>query len=206
MKKLTNFLITSKRMTLYDFSQSIKTLNKEKKFSEALQFFNNNRREWKPEQIGSNNYVVYEVISSLIEMNYYEAVFKFIYQYQVKLDPKNFSFLLKKLKDKPSVNWDVVNRFCDLVSVDSLDIECKTIEVTRKGEKKSEEQASDKENWYAVKTKALFETQQYQECFVVSKKALETFDKFHYLNDIWFARRVALSRKKLGNKKEALNE
>ena len=32
-------------MTLFDFSQSIKALNKEKKFSDALQFFKNNKTE-----------------------------------------------------------------------------------------------------------------------------------------------------------------
>ena len=48
--------------------------------------------------------------------------------------------------------------------------------------------------------------QQYQECFEVSKQALEAFEKFHYSNDIWFARRIALSKKFLGNSTDALNE
>jgi len=193
-------------MTLFDFSQSIKALNKEKKFSEALQFFKDNKTEFTPEQIGLNKYVVYEMITALIETNHYEVIFTFIEQYRVVLDPKNFGYLLKKFKDKPSVNWTVVNRFCDLVSVDTLETECKTIEVERKGEKKPMELASDKENWYAFKTKSLFETQQYQECFEISKKALETFEKFHYSNEIWFARRIALSKKHLGNSADALNE
>jgi tetratricopeptide (TPR) repeat protein len=38
------------------------------------------------------------------------------------------------------------------------------------------------------------------------KKALETFEKFHYSNEIWFARRIALSKKHLGNSADALNE
>ncbi len=114
--------------------------------------------------------------------------------------------MLKKFKDKASINWNVVNRFCDLVSVDSLDTACQTIEVTRKGEKKPMELASSKEDWFAVKTKALFETQNYQECFEMSKIALESFDKFHYSNEVWFARRIALSKKNLGNSEDALNE
>jgi tetratricopeptide (TPR) repeat protein len=68
------------------------------------------------------------------------------------------------------------------------------------------ELASSKEDWYAVKTKALFETQHYQECFELSKKALESFEKFHYSNEVWFARRIALSKKHLGNSADALNE
>lgn len=193
-------------MTLFDFSQSIRTLNAERKFSEALQFFKDNKANFTPEQIGLNKYVVYEMITALIETNHYDLIFTFIEQHKVVLDPKNFGYLLKKFKDKPSVNWTVVNRFCDLISVDTLDTECKTIEVERKGEKKPMELASVKENWYSFKTKALFETQQYQECFEVSKQALEVFEKFHYSNEIWFARRIALSKKHIGNSDEALNE
>ena len=192
--------------SLFDFSQAISKLNKEKKFSEALRYFKDGKSEFTPEQIGLNKYIVYEMISALIEKNYYDVIFTFINQHNVVLDPKNFSSLLKKFKNKPSVNWTVVNRFCDLVSVDSLDTECRTIEVERKREKKPMELASSKEDWYAVKTKALFETQHYQECFELSKKALESFEKFHYSNEVWFARRIALSKKNLGNSADALNE
>lgn len=66
--------------------------------------------------------------------------------------------------------------------------------------------ASARENWFATKTKALFELKQYQECFELSKKALELFDKFHYSNEVWFARRIALSKKHLGKSEDALNE
>lgn len=193
-------------MNLFDFSQSIKALNKEKKFAEALQFFKDNKTAFTPEQIGLNKFIVYEMISALIETNRYDVIFAFIEQHNVVLAPKDFGFLLKKFKDKPSVNWTVVNKFCDLVSVEALETECRTIEVERKGEKKPMELASDKENWYAFKTKSLFETGMYQECFEVSKQALEAFEKFHYSNDIWFARRIALSKKHLGNSDEALNE
>ena len=192
--------------SLFDFSQAIYKLNKEKKFAETLKYFKENKNEFTLEQIGLNKYIVYEMISALIETNHYDVIFNFIEQHNVALEAKNFSYLLKKFKDKPSVNWTVVNRFCDLVSVESLDTECRTIEVERKGEKKPMELASSKEDWYAIKTKALFETQHYQDCFELSKKALESFEKFHYSNDVWFARRIALSKKNLGNSADALNE
>ena len=192
--------------SLFDFSQAISKLNKEKRFSETLKYFKDGKNEFTPEQIGLNKYIVYEMISALIETNYYDVIFNFIEQYNVVLEPKNFSYLLKKFKDKPSVNWTVVNKFCDLVSVDALDTECITIEVVRKGDKKPMELASSKEDWFAFKTKALFETQHYQECFDLSKIALESFEKFHYSNDVWFARRIALSKKHLGNSADALNE
>lgn len=193
-------------MTLFEFSQSISKLNKEKNFTESLKFFKDNKTAFTPQQIGLNKFVVYEMISALIETNRYDLIFTFIEQHNIVLDPKNFSYLLKRFKDKPSVNWSVVCRFCDLVSVESLDTECRTIEVERKGVKKPMELASNKEDWYAFKTKSLFETQQYQECFELSKKGLDTFEKLHYSNEIWFARRIALSKKHLGNSTDALNE
>jgi hypothetical protein len=139
--------------SLFDFSQAISKLNKEKKFAETLKYFKDVKSEFTPEQIGLNKFIVYEMISALIETNHYDVIFTFIEQHNVVLDPKNFSYLLKKFKDKPSINWTVVNKFCDLVSVDSLETECRTIEVERKGEKKPMELASSKEDWYAVKTK-----------------------------------------------------
>ena len=192
--------------SLFDFIQNISKLNNEKKFAETLKYFKDNKNEFTVEQIGSNRFIVNEMVLALIETNHYEVIFNFIEQYNVVFDPKKFSFLLKKFKDKPSVNWTVVNRFCDLVSVDSLDTDCRTIEVERKGVKKTMELASSKEDWYGIKTKALFETQHYEECFELSKIALESFEKFHYSNEVWFARRIALSKKHLGNSDDALNE
>lgn len=192
--------------SLFDFSKAISKLNKEKKFAETLKYFKSGKNEFTPVQIGLNKFIVYEMIYALIETNHYVEVFTFINQYSAVLDPKNFSYLLKRLKDKPSMNWTFVSKFCDLVSVDSLDTECRSIEVENKGEKKLMELASSKEDWYSAKTKALFEIQNYQECFDLSKVALESFNKFHYSNEVWFARRIALSKKHLGNSTEALHE
>lgn len=193
-------------MTLYDFSLKLKEFNQNNAFSECLNYFKDNETSFHPNQIRDNSYVVNDIISAYIGSNDYQSIFNFIEQYQVKLEPKNFPFLLKKFKDKPTVNWNIVNQFCDLVNVTDLDTSCKTIETIRKGVAKPMELASAKENWFAYKTKALYEIQQYEACFNLSKIALETFDKFHYSNDIWFARRIALSKIQLGNTDEALNE
>ncbi len=193
-------------MSLFELNQSIKELNQEKKFTEALQFFKDNKANFTPEEIGANKYLVYNIMVALIETNHHDAIFLFIERHSATLDPKSFGFLLKKIKRKPSVDWLFVNKLCDLFSVDSLSADCETIEVERKGEKKPMELASDKENWYAFKIKALFETKQYQECLDLSKKALESFKIFHYSNNVWFARKMALSKKHLGNPTEALGE
>ena len=117
-----------------------------------------------------------------------------------------FNSVLKAEKKKPNANWQFVSDFCDKIAPELLKTECRSIDVVRKGESKPMELASDKENWFAYKTKALMKLGKFQECYDVSKLALETFEKFHYSNDIWFARRIALSKKNLGNSEDAIKE
>jgi hypothetical protein len=124
----------------------------------------------------------------------------------VILDPRNFPFLLKRIKQKTTPNWIFINKFCDLVSVESLSTECRKGEVEVKGKKKETEFASNREDWYAIKTKALFETKHYEECFDLSKTALHAFETFHYSNDVWFARKIALCKKNLAKPDEAIAE
>jgi tetratricopeptide (TPR) repeat protein len=127
-------------------------------------------------------------------------------QYSYTVISNLFTIVLKSEKKKPAPNWKLVNEFCDLINPDDLSTECTTIEVLRKGQKKDMELASDKENWFAFKSKALMKLGRYQECFEISKRGLETFDKFHYSNDIWFSRRVALSKRNLGNTEDTIAE
>lgn len=192
-------------MTLYELSIQIKQLNKEKKFSHSLSLFEQQKASFGKYQIGSNKYLIYNIFSAMIEAGKCDLIFNFIKEYDVKLQPETFSYLLKKLK-KNLPNWATVDRFCDLISVDALSTECRYANVTIKGETKSDEFASDRENWYSVKTKALFETKQYQKCLELSKQALSSFQKLHYSNNIWFALRIALSKRELGNVEEALSE
>ncbi len=119
---------------------------------------------------------------------------------------KLFNTVLKVEKKKPNANWKLINEICNLVSPEQLHTTCDVIEVERKGQKKPMELASDKENWFASKSKALIKLGMFQECYEVSKYALETFDVFHYSNDAWFARRIALSKKGLGNSADAISE
>ena len=44
--------------SLFDFSQTISKLNKEKKFSETLSYFKNNKTQFTTEQIGLNKYIL----------------------------------------------------------------------------------------------------------------------------------------------------
>jgi len=109
---------------------------------------------------------------------------------------------LKIAKEHQNQDYNFTNDFCNLFDRNILSIECNSFEINGK----TTEQASDKEKWYSEKSKSLFELKKYQECFELSKEALEKIDNFHNNNDLWFARRIALSKKELGNIDEAIND
>jgi tetratricopeptide (TPR) repeat protein len=73
-------------------------------------------------------------------------------------------------------------------------------------EGKTRELAPKKEQYFMWRTKALFEKGLFDECIELSQKALDTFKNFHYSNEIWFARRISLSYKGLGQSETALEQ
>lgn len=270
-------------VSLYEFSQAINKLNKEKKFSDSLKYFKENKVQFTPEQIASNDYLIAAMLTALRQTGNYDYAFRFLEFYKITIDENTkeiiltaygwllyskfkaenqlnennqieneifddeeidttsnhhytksdiihkieyflplilkvnnefaysvvsnlFTSVLKAEKKKPNANWKLVSDICDLISPEILHSDCTTIEIERKGQKKTMELASDKENWYAFKSKALMKLGKYQECYDISKKALELFDVFHYSNDVWFARRIAISKKYLGNISDAIIE
>lgn len=66
------------------------------------------------------------------------------------------------------------------------------------------ELASKKEQYFMWRTKALLKKGLFDKCIELSQKALDTFENFHYSNDIWFERRISLSYKGLGQLDKAL--
>lgn len=270
--------------SLFDFSRHIADLKKEKKYSDALSYFKENKTSFSKEQLSNNEYIVSDIISCLRYTNQFDAGFQFLKIYDIKIDDsqkeriltaygwllwskykaenenasnfddetqffdededdfqqqdfhydKNelierietlipillglqsdfsktlvsnlFSIVLKSEKKKPAPNWKLVNDFCNHFDPTQLSTDCSTIQVERKGRTQDMELASDFENWYAYKTKALMKLGEWQECFDTSKEALEKIDNFHYSNNVWFSRRVALSKKNLGNAEDTIEE
>lgn len=66
-------------------------------------------------------------------------------------------------------------------------------------EGKERELASKKEDWYFLRSKALYENRDFADCISLSEMALQSFTKFHYDNDIWLRRNIALSKAQLGD-------
>jgi tetratricopeptide (TPR) repeat protein len=83
-----------------------------------------------------------------------------------------------------------------------LSTDCRTFK-DEKG--KDRESASDLENYYAHRTKALEKLGRFAECLSLSQEALKRLQNIHFDNDIWFKRRVAISNAHLGRTDEALS-
>lgn len=154
---------------------------------------------------GEIHYIDKSETVKLIE-EFIPIILKFDTVYAYNVFSKLFNIIPKIEKKKANANWKFVNDFCGLIPPDRLKMDCESREVERKGKMTQMEFASDKENWYAYKSKALMKLGLFQECYDVSNKALESFQKFHYSNDVWFARRIALSKKQLGNSENAISE
>lgn len=93
--------------------------------------------------------------------------------------------------------------WCDRVQPDQLS------NVARRGpdgKGGTTEYASDREKWYACRSKALHELGRFEECIACSEQALAAFPVFHHDNDIWFRWRIALSKAELGDKETAISE
>ncbi len=91
--------------------------------------------------------------------------------------------------------------WCNRLDVNNLDSTPYTF-TNKAGEK--QKGASKQEQYFAHCTKALFEKGLYDECIFMCQKALESLEEFHNNNAIWFARRISLSFKELGDTEIAL--
>ncbi|PTS98564.1 hypothetical protein DBR27_14365, partial [Flavobacterium sp. HMWF030] len=69
--------------TLFEFSQQIATLKKEKKFAEALLYFRENKNSFTKDQIANNVYIISDMISCLRHANHLDAGFQFLSIYGI---------------------------------------------------------------------------------------------------------------------------
>lgn len=113
-----------------------------------------------------------------------------------------FKTIIKTEKENQNKDYKYINDFCNIFDPNTMSKETSIVQIKNK----DKEIASDFESWYQNKSKALFELEDFQECYKVSKLALENIDSFHYNNDLWFARRIALSKKEFGNTTEAIED
>jgi tetratricopeptide (TPR) repeat protein len=113
--------------------------------------------------------------------------------------------VVKRLEDYPVSEENVRKRLDWLGRLDPEKLGA-TGDSFSDAEGKVRKVASDRENWYAHFSKALLDGKRYDECIALCEEALGHFTEFHYDNDVWFGKRIAEAKAKLGMTEEAIND
>ena len=66
------------------------------------------------------------------------------------------------------------------------------------------EPMTDRERWYSLMTQVLQKSGEYERCRDIAQEALNTLETFHFDNDVWFTRRLAISEAHTGDTENAL--
>ena len=221
-------------MNYKEFSIKIYNLKKEGKFNEILTFLKANNFDIKEDKFVISNILMalrktdnsklvdtfiqeYNIDISIDEMvtnSYGWCIYdnlknKFYPEYQIisklqfsKFLNSNSKFSQMLLENIFKIGLKIIkdNRvlidFLNLFNVDNLSNQ----EIVWQNRKLP----SLQEKFYSSKSKVLFELQKYNECIEISQQALNKITKFHNNNDVWFARRIALSYKATGQIDEAI--
>lgn len=115
---------------------------------------------------------------------------------------KLFKQILRVYKNPPNPNWSKILEFLNLFSPNELSAKCDKQDVNNG---KTLELASDLEDWYSNKIKALSKLKHFKEVISLGKEALIKIDKFHYRNDQWINRFIGLALFETGNNAEAIS-
>jgi tetratricopeptide (TPR) repeat protein len=106
---------------------------------------------------------------------------------------------IRYFKKKQSPNYDLLLELTSFLDPKILCHESSS----RILDGKEREQQSDAEEWYSIRTKALLNVKQYDECIAHCDEALGSFDKFTNGNQIWLLRRKAQSLSKTNKFEES---
>ncbi len=109
--------------------------------------------------------------------------------------------LVKYLAESNQNEWELVGEWLQKLDKNKLSRDTYRIEVPGKN---SMELASELEEWYSWQSKYLLQTRQWEKAVDLCNEALTVLKKWHYSNDIWFARRKAAAQTQLGQKALAL--
>lgn len=105
-------------------------------------------------------------------------------------------FKVLKAYKKPNFNVTKIRYWLD--KLDPLKLSKKE-QTSVSEDTKERTLASDFENYYSYLATLLYKEKKFQESIEVSEFALENIQKFHYDNNIWFKRRIALCYIELGD-------
>ena len=220
-------------MNYKNFSYKIYELKQIQNFNEILTLLDEYKSEFFDE-ISKDKFVISNILMALRKTNNSNLANRFINEFNISFNEemvlngygwcvydniKNKNFNLDEIKYILSLLFQTNSNYSYNIISNILRIGLKNIEnpifldffdkdklSTTKQTYQGKTLPSDLEKWYLSKTKQLFNEKKYQECFDLSNEALEKIEKFSNFNDIWLARRIALSLANLGEFDEAIQK
>jgi len=125
-----------------------------------------------------------------------KAILRMVKQDELSPFTKTILAVVDYLEAKASYPAKEIIDWLDRLDFSMLSTKCLSFE---DGEGKTRELPSDRERWYAARSRALLRLGRYDECLKVSLEALDALPKLHYDNDIWFRWRIAECKGHLGD-------
>ena len=213
---------------LWDAHQYAYCLKRLDKLDEAEKICESVYRDFKdvdltPEQNRPFSYIK-NLFAWVINDKYIKPIKNSDYQYnQMVLDKLNLLFELthdseskvpsfaycaltalnQLIKIGDSIDYEKILRILDCLDPISLSSEARQY---TDSSGKTRENASQKETFYKIKSDALLKTKRNEDCIICCNEAMETLDSFHYDNDVWFVRKIAIALDNLGNVDDAIKK
>jgi hypothetical protein len=107
--------------------------------------------------------------------------------------------VLKVLYKSKNLKYSQIIEWLEKIELEKLSND--TIEYNLNDGKKREG-ASRKEQYLSLKSKALINTNQFEECIKTCNTAFQSIEKLHYRNELWFELRKEMCICKIGNSEE----
>ncbi|MBK9290663.1 MAG: hypothetical protein IPM52_03390 [Bacteroidetes bacterium] len=111
----------------------------------------------------------------------------------------------EKQKGRGEAGYSKLLEVLQMLGPETFDTQTRQISIRLKGKEKEVELASAREQAMMLLIKALYALRQYGECIEVCNKTLQSGIEFHYGNQIWIARYMALSYRQTGKLDEAIH-
>lgn len=125
------------------------------------------------------------------------------YDYMVHTKVLQVRVRAERARKQP--NWLMVRNLLTRFKPEDFSDESDTTHVQVKGHEKELELASDRERWYMDMIFVHAKLDMHTECKRLAEEAIGAFDKLHYGNEVWFARRLALAQRQTGDRKAAIS-
>lgn len=117
---------------------------------------------------------------------------------------KVLMYRVKAERSRQRPDWGVLHALLERFRPEQFSETCEKGRLEVKGKEREVEYASDRESWYAAMILVRSKLGMHMECKALAEEALDRFSTLHYGNEVWFARRLAMAERRLGDRESAI--